>query len=84
MCYVGMYEVEEDKSVGNFVLDLLEDVRIVDVIFDGISDGIVPSYVVDLEVRFARLLQMLILHLLVDLNAQGQLLLLALLLSLVL
>jgi hypothetical protein len=62
-------------------LKLLEDVGVVDVVLDGVGDGVVAGYVVEFEVRLAGLLYVVVLDLLLDLNSQRQLLLLALVLT---
>ena len=72
------------KSVDDLILVFFEDVGVIDVVLDGIGDGVVPGNAVRLEIGFSSPPQMLCLHLLLNLSSQRQLLLPPLGLSLVL
>jgi hypothetical protein len=67
--------VKWHKSVDDLILVFFEDVGVIDVVLDGIGDWIVPGNAVHLEIGFSSPLQMLCLHLLLNLSSQRQLLL---------
>lgn len=58
------------KSVDDLILEFFEDIGVIDVVFDGIGDWIVPGNSVHLEIGFSSPLQMLCLHLLLNLSSQ--------------
>ena len=58
------------KSVEDIILEFFKDVVAIDMVFDRIGDRIVTSHVTQLKIGFSSFLQMLRIHLLLDLSAQ--------------